>query len=132
MTKKDFSKPDITQFLFREYELTHLGDPSESLDFTIEHILPREYTSISYWKMRFDQNSHRELLNVIGNLLPSTGNLNSRLSNKAFPDKKIIYSEDSSYKTMRKVGRDNSEWNPDTIKARTEEITNWILEKWKY
>ena len=128
--KKDFTKTNITYFLMREYERGLPGDPSDSSDMTIEHILPQVIDGNHYWTSRFNDRQHRLHLNLIGNLLPSTGNLNARLSNKPYDQKRIIYAEESSFKTMRKIGNDEDEWIPASIENRTKHIANWILERW--
>jgi uncharacterized protein with ParB-like and HNH nuclease domain len=128
--RKDFSKANITYFILREYETSLRGDSSNSSDLTIEHILPQQINGIDYWTEKYNERQHKTYLNLIGNLLPSTARLNTRLSNKPFDEKKRIYAEDSSFKSMRKIGREHNEWTPSSIENRTKEITEWILRRW--
>jgi len=130
MMKKDFTKTNVIYFLLKEYEKSVPGDSTDFSDLTIEHILPQNIEGISYWEERFNSRNYRNNLNLIGNLLPSTANLNTRLSNKSFIEKKRIYAEDSSFKSMRKVGREYNNWTTSDIEARTKDLTKWVVHKW--
>ena len=98
-------------------------------DLTIEHILPQ---NASKWKKSLGENWQEirdKYIHTLGNLTLTAQN--SKLSNKAFADKKAIDYQTSKLKLSYKLG-DMEEWNEDTILQRSKELAAEAVEIWKY
>lgn len=106
---------------------------------TIEHILPQtientEWESIlnntegikrKQEKTRLS--NAQKLINSLGNLLPLSPTNNSKLQNKAFKEKSMIY-ERASY-----AGLDISKkrkWDKKAIESRCKELLDFMFERW--
>ena len=79
-----------------------------------------------YWKERFNKKSHEENLNRLGNLTLTTGPENSKLSNKGFDEKKLIFKE-SDWKINQLVSHCN-DWNEKQIEKRSKELFKFAME----
>ena len=99
---------------------------------TIEHILPQNPRK-SYWKERFDQQTHDLWQHDIGNLTLTY--FNGALSDLAFPDKrdgrpghKECYAR--SLLIIEQDLVEYTDWTVDTIRERREKIRQWALKRW--
>jgi hypothetical protein len=99
---------------------------------TVEHILPQTPTD-PYWLERFDDAQRKNLTHDLGNL--SLTKDNASYSNKPFPDKKgspglgkPCYAE-SPFFMEREVATVDG-WDPATLSARHERLTQWARERW--
>lgn len=104
-------------------------DPKDS--YSVEHIYPQKAVN-EYWKKRFDSLSEKErksLSSSLGNMLPLSKRINSRLQNNSFEDKKSRYGIGS--RSEQKVSN-YEEWTPNAILNRGLEILNFIENEWKF
>lgn len=109
-------------------------DPRDS--YSVEHIYPQKATD-EYWIQRFseykgiilDDKKRKALSSSLGNLLPLSKRINSRLQNNSFKDKKIRYSNGS--KSEIEVGR-KPDWNPETILERGMEIVDFMQKEFEF
>lgn len=104
-------------------------DPKDS--YSVEHIYPQKAAN-EYWEQRFNMYSEKErkvLSSSLGNMLPLSKRINSKLQNNSFKDKKIRYSIGS--KSEQKVAK-YDEWTPVTILNRGLEILNFIEKEWEF
>lgn len=104
-------------------------DPKDS--YSIEHIYPQKAVK-EYWKQRFNMYSENErklLSSSLGNMLPLSKRINSKLQNNSFEDKKIRFNIGS--RSEQKVAK-YDEWTPESILNRGLEILNFIENEWEF
>ena len=104
-------------------------DPKDS--YSVEHIYPQKAIN-DYWVERFNQYSEKErkaLSSSLGNMLPLSKRINSRLQNNSFDDKKERYLVGSRSEQI--VAR-NLEWNPENILNRGLEILSFMEKEWEF
>ena len=87
--------------------------------YNIEHILPKEWCNYDKW----DEESHKENLDKLGNLVPLEKSLNIKASNEFFQRKKDIYSKGTTRKNGKKI-------NPSEVQDAKDlsKIQNWYPE----
>ena len=132
-----------TRYFLYEYEsslaVNRGGSPKvewkdlESKD-SIEHVLPQNISSQSYWLKRFDYETHEALKHDIGNLTLTKGN--QFLGQKAFPDKKgtkdtagYCY-EKSLLLVEREIASNWDDWNAEAIEDRRARLLRWAKGRW--
>ena len=104
-------------------------DPKDS--YSVEHIYPQKAIN-EYWTQRFNVYSEKErklLSSSLGNMLPLSKRINSRLQNNSFIDKKNRYNIGS--RSEQKVA-EYQEWTPEVILNRGIEILNFIETEWDF
>lgn len=104
-------------------------DPKDS--YSVEHIYPQKAVN-EYWKQRFNMYSEKErklLSSSLGNMLPLSKRINSRLQNNSFEDKKSRYNIGS--RSEQKVAQ-YVEWTPEIILNRGLEILSFAENEWKF
>lgn len=109
-------------------------DPRDS--YSVEHIYPQKATDI-YWENRFseyngdmlDDKKKKALSSSLGNLLPLSKRVNSRLQNNSFDEKKKRYNNGS--KSEIEVSREN-EWTPETILKRGLELVEFMQDEFQF
>ena len=78
-----------------------------------------------------DKYKRKQKLLTLGNLTLITKNLNSKLRNQAWSDKKKTLKEYSSLK-MTTAFLDKDDWNESTIEERAAMLANKAIEIWKW
>ena len=104
-------------------------DPKDS--YSVEHIYPQKALN-EYWTQRFNMYSEKErklLSSSLGNMLPLSKRINSRLQNNSFIDKKNRYNIGS--RSEQKVA-EYHEWTPEVILNKGLEILNFIETEWNF
>ena len=109
-------------------------DPRDS--YSVEHIYPQKATD-EYWIERFseyngialDDKKRKALSSSLGNLLPLSKRVNSRLQNNSFTEKKVRYSNGS--KSEIDVSR-KTEWTPETILERGLKIVDFMQKEFEF
>ena len=104
-------------------------DPKDS--YSVEHIYPQKAIN-EYWEQRFNMYSEKErklLSSSLGNMLPLSKRINSKLQNNSFVDKKNRYIIGS--RSEQKVAQ-YEEWTPEIILNRGLEILNFIENEWEF
>lgn len=104
-------------------------DPKDS--YSVEHIYPQKAVD-DYWVERFNMYSERErklLSSSLGNMLPLSKRINSRLQNNSFVEKKNRYTIGSR---SEQVVANNTEWTPDIILSRGLDILKFIEKEWEF
>ncbi|WP_169629247.1 DUF262 domain-containing protein [Ferrimonas kyonanensis] len=102
-------------------------------DSTLEHILPQNPAEGSHWLAVWDQDSRATYQHDLGNLVLTKDN--ASYSNFEFQRKKGApgvspsYS-DSCIKQERKLAQ-YSDWTPETLMQRRQELESWILGRWQ-
>ena len=104
-------------------------DPKDS--YSIEHIYPQKAIN-EYWTERFNMYSEKErkiLSSSLGNMLPLSKRINSRLQNNSFDDKKERYLVGSR---SEQIVAQNIEWTPEAILNRGLDILKFIETEWEF
>lgn len=126
-----YNKKNVCKYLLKSIEeFTIDGSANkEKLDvsaFSIEHIMPQKLTE--YWISQLGdqyEKVHEKYLHNLGNLT-LTG-YNSELGNKTFEEKKkYILEKNSHVVVLNKDVLNQSIWNEETIKARSERLSSII------
>ena len=104
-------------------------DPKDS--YSIEHIYPQKAVD-DYWVNRFGDYSEKErkiLSSSLGNMLPLSKRINSKLQNNSFVDKKKRYCEGSR---SEQLVSDYEEWTPINILKRGLDIVLFMEKEWDF
>lgn len=104
---------------------------------SIEHILPQT-PSKHYWQNQYRQFTDEEkemLAGALGNLLPLSQSVNSKLRNDSFHDKKITKAgrrgyENGCHSEIEVAG--NSEWTAEDIYARSKRLLRFMENRWEF
>ena len=125
-------KKKIKRFLIESYDRSLKGEsPIWDKKTQVEHVLPQ---NISSWEdfPKFNEETHFECVNLLGNLVPLTGEFNNTVSNKPFLHKKEALMKNTMYKSTRELFEQNNSWDPVDIKSRNEKLAKWALKRWQY
>lgn len=121
------SKKQISEI---DWNIIWKGNLNES----IEHILPQE-KSRACWSNEFTDDSHKQLLNNLGNLCLLSQPLNSASKNLCISNKIEFYKKTHLLANQDILVLDNgnvrTQWKPEDIKSRTEELVSFAREQWK-
>ncbi len=117
----------VTNYFLLEYDKSLGGDQPSDIPW-VEHILPEKPER--KWFEVFNRKEHEILKDTLPNLIPLSQKMNQQLSNKTYNKKNISYSEDSMFKSTRKVSKQYSEWTPEAIKKRGRDLSKWAIERW--
>lgn len=102
-----------------------------SKSFSVEHIMPKKWAQ--NWKHDhlndLQKHQRNEKLKTMGNLTLITKNLNSKLRNQAWKDKRNTLKEYSSIKITRDY-LELPEWDENTIDNRAKDLATRALEIW--
>jgi hypothetical protein len=119
----------VTNYLLREYNRSLGGDQPGSIPW-IEHVLPE--TPMKEWFQVFTKEQHKEMKDLLANLIPLSMEMNSSLGNKAYADKRGTYEQDSMFKAARQFALTYTEWTPDTLESRANSLADWCAERWHF
>lgn len=104
-----------------------------SKSFSVEHMMPKKWEE--HWtEYDFDELAkykRSQKLLTLGNLTLITKNLNSKLRNQAWVDKKKTLKDYSSLK-MTTAFLEKEQWNENTIEERANLLGSKALEIWKW
>lgn len=111
------SQPKGKELLFTIAEHQGRAILVDAKQCSIEHILPQSQSYISGWSA-FDKESHRDMVNCLGNLtlLSASENPRDRSTNADFSAKKKIY-QDSEFKITKDICQ-YADWSPAAIRKR--------------
>jgi uncharacterized protein with ParB-like and HNH nuclease domain len=104
-----------------------------SKSFSVEHMMPKKWEE-NWAEPDFDELAkykRKQKLLTLGNLTLITKNLNSKLRNQAWADKKKTLKEYSSLK-MTTAFLDKEQWNENTIEERANLLATKAIEIWKW
>ena len=117
----------VASFVIRQYDEGLGGDVPENVSW-IEHVLPRNPDSS--WDEKFDKDQRQKLTNLWANLIPLSSEMNGDLANKSFSIKQPVYEADAMFKSARKFAKEYSDWTPENLEARSDELVQWALTRW--
>jgi len=118
----------ISRYVIFEYDKSFNADQGDFDEFTVEHVLPQSLTS--EWEQKFSKEEHADVKDLWANLLPLTSKMNSDLKQLNFKEKRTVFQSDSMFASARQFGEHTSDWNPDTLDSRSEELFTWAKERW--
>ncbi len=98
---------------------------------TVEHIMPQNLNE--EWRNHLGaeaESTHRDYLNTVGNLTLVTQEKNSEVSDGPFENKRLSLANHALMINSEYFSRRIPRWDADSIIARTEWLTNLILEVW--
>ena len=99
--------------------------------FSTEHMMPKKWTENWYIELTPEQIFERDQkLLTLGNLTIITKNLNSKLRNSAWSNKKAVLNQYSSLPMTTKYTQ-LDDWNETTIEQRANDLTDIALQIWK-
>ena len=110
--------------LIEEHLTKSRPDMKDSL-LQVEHIMPQTLNDQWRAELGSDVEQHQELVHTIGNL--TLIRHNQELGNKSFAEKKDIYENHSGLQITKTKIIENEHWNAETIKDRTDWLTNLLL-----
>ena len=100
--------------------------------YAIEHVMPRKWQA--HWPLTggASEEAERErLIHTLGNLTLLTHRLNSKVSNGPWSSKREALQEHDVLKLNMDLSHGDSEsWGEDSIRKRTEKLTEGVLEIW--
>lgn len=120
----------VAQYVLLEYEREFTdGDVLEVFPaMTIDHILPRKWTAAKW--PQFTEPEHAALVNTWANLVPLSNPANAQKGNKSWADARGILDTETVFSTTAQVYKKFSDWNPDAIASRSEELQTWATLRW--
>jgi uncharacterized protein with ParB-like and HNH nuclease domain len=118
----------IASFLISEWN-SSLGGDAPNIEPEIEHVLPQTITP--YWNGIFSTDQHALQKDLLANLLPISEKMNPSLSNGPYTLKREAFRKDSCFKATRAFADAYDHWTPETIEERGEQLSVWILARWK-
>ena len=102
--------------------------------FTIEHVLPQTPKEDSEWTRLWTEEQRKTWIHKIGNLVPLARRKNSEAQNYEFEEKKVKYftgrNGTSAYALTTQVLQ-YSEWTPDVVEKRQEELLVVFKKNWE-
>jgi uncharacterized protein with ParB-like and HNH nuclease domain len=119
----------ITPYIIRQYD-HFLGGDQPGVKPWIEHVLPE--SPAKEWFTDFTKEQHRDMKDLLANLIPLTKQMNQEVSNQTYMEKKKIYEADSMFKSARQFALSYKQWNPSTLKARALILADWAVKRWPY
>lgn len=117
----------ITKFVLLEWNRSLGGDQPDNIPW-IEHVLPE--TLSDGWKKHFSDIQHKELKDRLANLLPLSQPMNQGLGNGPYERKRKIYQDDSVFKSAREFAKQNADWTPTELQARSNLVADWTIKRW--
>lgn len=100
---------------------------------TAEHILPKNPRPHSKWVETFTPQERRDTIDLLGNGMPLSRDLDKRVGNKDFDDKVFGYVRAGADKYFLSVADvcAYATWTPNDIRERTAQIVDRLTAAWK-
>lgn len=100
---------------------------------TTVHVMPKAPGAGSQWQIDFTRAEHRECLDLLGNGVPLTRDLDKRIGNRDFKAKRAVYLESGASTYFKSVGEvcTYKRWTPSDIRDRTEKVASLIENSWR-
>lgn len=119
----------IVPYLLLEWNRSVGGDQPEKTPW-IEHVLPE--TLPEKMLESFTKEQHSKTKDLLANLLPLSQQMNQKLSNRPYNEKRSIYQQDSAFKATRDFAETHRDWTPELLGNRSEELAHWTVNRWRY
>lgn len=117
----------ITRYVLLEYDKSFGADQPIDVPW-IEHVLPE--SPAKQWSKVFSKEQHLKYKDLLPNLIPLSAQMNSGLSNRPYAEKRPKYIKDSMFKSARVFAEKYSDWTPDKLEKRAQEMASWAVTRW--
>lgn len=131
ISKRALAKANICSYLLVEFDKSLKGD-NPALPSTIEHVLPQTYDDKSAWATIFSKEQHKQMKDLLANVIPLSSPLNSSLQDSTYEVKKVRYRKESMFTTPRHLADQWSVWEPNSIEQRSSELADWVVKRWQH
>jgi hypothetical protein len=125
------------RIILRHHEEGERGNKTIS-DFQLEHLMPQGGTDFWYAtsgvvndKGEIDTDAYSATVNNIGNLFVIDSTTNNEVKNFDYDVKQPFYQEHLKDWSIARVTSNKTEWKPDDIKLRANQIATWAKTYWK-
>ncbi len=125
------------KIVLRHHEEGERGNKIIS-DFQLEHLMPQ--TGTDFWysvacviddKGEIDTNKYSGIVNSIGNLFVIDSTTNNEVKNFDYNVKQLFYQEHLKDWSVARITFNRTEWKPDDIKLRANQIASWAKTYWR-
>lgn len=120
-SSKNTKQKKLVQYVLKRLEYEKQNYNIELFDISLEHIYPEKFDK--FWK-----NINIEYIQNIGNLVLLDKDINSKIGNKNYDEKKKIILEKSTLLTTKEVFEEYTNWNEDTINTRRDFLIEKLYE----
>ena len=131
LNRNAFYRKKYARYILLKYEFLKSSNTaliSNYKNISIEHILPQNPNENSQWRNDFTKDEIEDLKHNLGNLILINGKKNASLGNLDFTEKKEKYfKERIDIFPSGKIFLQQSEWKPQSIKNRQEEVIKVLL-----
>ena len=135
--KKPFPKLSARNALVRRIELSFCTKAGKAAPNYLElstsaYILPRQPNPGTQWQIDYTVQERRQCLDLIGNGVPLTREIDKRVSNRDFLAKKTLYQEAGLDRYFLSVGDvcAHKKWLADDIRQRTDKLATMLADEW--
>lgn len=111
-----------------ELEISTVDVMKQLPEITIDHVMPQSRKGD--WEDVMSADQFAALVNTWGNLVPLSSEANSSKSAKNWSEARALLMHETVFSTTKRVYTGHDEWNAETIKARSERIAAWAVERW--
>jgi len=119
----------VTPYILLEFD-HHLGADQPNIKPWIEHVLPENPEK--EWFKYFSKEQHKQMKDLIANLIPLSQQMNRDVLNKQYSIKKKVYEDDSAFKSARQFAQEYPKWDPSSLKDRASKLADWAVQRWPY
>jgi len=112
----------ISAYLNPRQDMKKFADLLEDNKYDIEHILPRVWNNYDTW----DEETHREDINLLGNLMPLSRKINIKASNEFFTRKKEKYKDSDIQDALDMLNIPS--WTRERLLERNNEKISYLKE----
>ena len=129
---RPFYQKSVSRYFLIEYETSRGGDTANvsAVPMWIEHVLPNSLHAKNW--PQFQASQHEKYKDFVGNLLPLSEEMNRDLGQAAFDRKRVIFKEDSHYKSTREFAENYKNWDVESLLERNSMLAAWALTRWVY
>jgi hypothetical protein len=131
VVKRPLGRANICSYLLVEYDRGLKGDNPSSLP-TIEHVLPQTLDDNSDWAKIFSKDQHKQMKDLLANVVPLSSPLNSSLQDSLYSVKKNRYKKESMFTTPRELASKWPSWGPKSIEQRSNLLADWAVVRWAH
>jgi len=124
---RDLYNSSITKYILACYDKSLDGDIPLDIPW-IEHVYPQ--TPKKGWEGVFTGDEAKELTHTLANLLPLSKEMNIKVSNGPYIEKRAEFSDSSMYKSARYFASQYNDWTPILLKERANVLAEWALKRW--
>ena len=127
--KRQLDTARITPYILLSLDRALGGDNPDQMPW-IEHVLPQK--PAPEWDEYFTRSEQHTECRVLANLIPLSSKMNRKLSNKSYHVKKVVYEDDSMFKTARDFAKRFNVWNPQSVRERGDSLVELAIARWPH